>query len=155
GGETLVPTIDALLERGAEAGLSRAVIGMAHRGRLNVLAHVMHKPLTKIFGEFEGYLDPSMAQGSGDVKYHLGASADYETLSGRTIAIELACNPSHLEAADPVVQGMTRARQDQSPNAPGHEIWGETMPILVHGDAAFAGQGVVFETLQMSQLHGY
>ena len=155
GGETLVPAIDALLERAAENGLSRAVIGMAHRGRLNVLAHVMHKPLTKIFGEFEGYLDPGMAQGSGDVKYHLGASADYQTTSGRTIAIELACNPSHLEAADPVVQGMARARQEQSENAPGHEVWDEVMPILVHGDAAFAGQGVVFETLQMSQLHGY
>ena len=155
GGETLVPTIDALLERASEAGATRAVIGMAHRGRLNVLAHVMHKPLTKIFGEFEGYLDPSMAQGSGDVKYHLGASADYQTAAGRTIAIELACNPSHLEAADPVVQGMTRARQEQSPSAPGHQIWDETLSILVHGDAAFAGQGVVFETLQMSQLHGY
>jgi len=155
GGETLVPTIDALLERACEAGVSRAVIGMAHRGRLNVLAHVMQKPLTKIFGEFEGYLDPSMTQGSGDVKYHLGASADYKTAAGGTIAIELACNPSHLEAVDPVVQGMARARQDQSANAPGHEIWDEVMPVLVHGDAAFAGQGVVFETLQMSQLHGY
>ena len=155
GGETLVPTIDALLERACEAGLSRVVIGMAHRGRLNVLAHVMHKPLTKIFGEFEGYLDPSMTQGSGDVKYHLGASADYKTAAGCTIAIELACNPSHLEAVDPVVQGMARARQDQSDNAPGHQIWDEVMPVLVHGDAAFAGQGVVFETLQMSQLHGY
>ena len=97
GGETLIPTIDALLERASEGGVQRAVIGMAHRGRLNVLAHVMQKPLTKIFGEFEGYLDPSMAQGSGDVKYHLGASADYETAAGRKIAIELACNPSHLE----------------------------------------------------------
>lgn len=155
GGESLVPTIDALLERAAEGGLSRAVIGMAHRGRLNVLAHVMHKPLTKIFGEFEGYLDPSMAEGSGDVKYHLGASADYQTSAGRTIAIELSCNPSHLEAADPVVQGMARARQDQLPNTASHETWDEVMPILVHGDAAFAGQGVVFETLQMSQLQGY
>ncbi len=155
GGETLVPTIDALLERASETGVLRAVIGMAHRGRLNVLAHVMQKPLTKIFGEFEGYLDPGMAQGSGDVKYHLGATADYQTAAGGMIAIELACNPSHLEAADPVVQGMTRARQDQSANTPGHEIWDEIMPILVHGDAAFAGQGVVFETLQMSQLHGY
>lgn len=155
GGETLIPTIDALLERASEGGVQRAVIGMAHRGRLNVLAHVMQKPLTKIFGEFEGYLDPSMAQGSGDVKYHLGASADYETAAGRKIAIELACNPSHLEAADPVVEGMARARQDQSPSRPSHDVWDEVMPILVHGDAAFAGQGVVFETLQMSQLHGY
>jgi multifunctional 2-oxoglutarate metabolism enzyme len=155
GGESLIPTLDALLDRAAEIGASHAVIGMAHRGRLNVLAHVLRKPLTKIFGEFEGWLDPSMTQGSGDVKYHLGASADYETASGRTIAIELACNPSHLEAVDPVVQGMARARQEQSPKAPDHAVWDEVLPILVHGDAAFAGQGVVFETLQMSQLHGY
>ncbi|MCB9879558.1 MAG: multifunctional oxoglutarate decarboxylase/oxoglutarate dehydrogenase thiamine pyrophosphate-binding subunit/dihydrolipoyllysine-residue succinyltransferase subunit [Planctomycetes bacterium] len=155
GGDTLVPTIDALLERAAELGAQRVVLGMAHRGRLNVLAHVMQKPLTRIFSEFEGWLDPGMTQGSGDVKYHLGASADYTTQSGRKVAIELACNPSHLEAVDPVVEGMARARQDQSPNAPGHAIWDEVLPVLVHGDAAFAGQGVVFETLQMSQLHGY
>ena len=155
GGETLVPTIDALLEKAADLGVSRAVIGMAHRGRLNVLAHVMKKPLTKIFGEFEGWLDPSMTQGSGDVKYHLGEAGDYTTRSGKTVALELACNPSHLEAVDPVVEGMTRARQDQLGDRPSHEVWDEVLPILVHGDAAFAGQGVVFETLQMSQLHGY
>ena len=155
GGETLVPSIDALLEKAADLGLSRAVIGMAHRGRLNVLAHVMKKPLTKIFGEFEGWIDPSMTQGSGDVKYHLGASGDYTTLSGKTVTLELACNPSHLEAVDPVVEGMTRARQDQLGDKPEHEVWDDVLPILVHGDAAFAGQGVVFETLQMSQLHGY
>jgi len=155
GGETLVPVIDAMLERGADNGVSRAVIGMAHRGRLNVLAHVMQKPLTKIFGEFEGWLDPSMTQGSGDVKYHLGASGEYTTMSGKKIALELACNPSHLEAVDPVVEGMTRARQDQHPDAPSHQTWDAVLPVLVHGDAAFAGQGVVFETLQMSQLHGY
>jgi len=155
GGETLVPTIDALLEKAADLGVSRAVIGMAHRGRLNVLAHVMKKPLTKIFGEFEGWLDPGMAQGSGDVKYHLGEAGDYTTMSGKTVALELACNPSHLEAVDPVVEGMTRARQDQLGDKPAHEVWDDVLPILVHGDAAFAGQGVVFETLQMSQLHGY
>ena len=155
GGETLVPTIDALLEKAADLGVSRAVIGMAHRGRLNVLAHVMKKPLTKIFGEFEGWLDPSMTQGSGDVKYHLGEAGDYTTRSGKTVALELACNPSHLEAVDPVVEGMTRARQDQLGDKPAHEVWDEVLPVLVHGDAAFAGQGVVFETLQMSQLHGY
>ncbi len=155
GGETLVPAIDALLEKAAELGVSRAVVGMAHRGRLNVLAHVMNKPLTKIFGEFEGWLDPSMTQGSGDVKYHLGESGDYVTMSGKTIALELACNPSHLEAVDPVVEGMARARQDQLGDKPAHEVWDDVLPVLVHGDAAFAGQGVVFETLQMSQLHGY
>ncbi|MFK7742623.1 MAG: multifunctional oxoglutarate decarboxylase/oxoglutarate dehydrogenase thiamine pyrophosphate-binding subunit/dihydrolipoyllysine-residue succinyltransferase subunit [Planctomycetota bacterium] len=155
GGETLVPTIDALLDRAADKGVSRAVIGMAHRGRLNVLAHVMKKPLTKIFGEFEGWVDPSMAEGSGDVKYHLGATGDYETSSGKTVALELACNPSHLEAVNPVVEGMTRARQDQDSDAEAPEVWDKVLPILVHGDAAFSGQGVVFETLQMSQLAGY
>ena len=155
GGDTLIPVLDALLDRAAELGARRAVLGMAHRGRLNVLAHVLKKPLTKIFGEFEGWLDPSMAQGSGDVKYHLGAAADYETANGHTVAVELACNPSHLEAVDPVVEGMARARQERLPQDEQHTPWTEVLPILVHGDAAFAGQGVVHETLQMSQLHGY
>ncbi|HEB53432.1 MAG TPA: multifunctional oxoglutarate decarboxylase/oxoglutarate dehydrogenase thiamine pyrophosphate-binding subunit/dihydrolipoyllysine-residue succinyltransferase subunit, partial [bacterium] len=155
GGETLLPVLDALLERATEHGVRRAVVGMAHRGRLNVLAHIMQKPLTRIFGEFEGWLDPAMTQGSGDVKYHLGASGDYTCANGAEIAVELASNPSHLEAVDPVVEGMARARQDQSERAPSHAVWDEILPVLVHGDAAFAGQGVVFETLQMSQLHGY
>ena len=157
GGETLVPTIDALLDKAADLGVSRAVIGMAHRGRLNVLAHVMKKPLTKIFGEFEGWLDPSMTEGSGDVKYHLGESGDYTTRSGKTVALELACNPSHLEAVNPVVEGMARARQDQLVGSADAEqdVCDAVLPILVHGDAAFSGQGVVFETLQMSQLQGY
>ncbi|MBX3463489.1 MAG: multifunctional oxoglutarate decarboxylase/oxoglutarate dehydrogenase thiamine pyrophosphate-binding subunit/dihydrolipoyllysine-residue succinyltransferase subunit [Planctomycetes bacterium] len=155
GGDTLIPVLDALLDRAAELGVQRAVLGMAHRGRLNVLAHVLKKPLVKIFGEFEGWLDPTMAQGSGDVKYHLGASADYATAGGRQVAVELACNPSHLEAVDPVVEGMARARQEQLPQDGAHSAWARVLPILVHGDAAFAGQGVVHETLQMSQLHGY
>jgi multifunctional 2-oxoglutarate metabolism enzyme len=159
GGDTLIPVLDALLDRAAEHGVQRAVLGMAHRGRLNVLAHVLQKPFTKIFGEFEGFLDPSMTQGSGDVKYHLGASADYPTAGGRTVAVELACNPSHLEAVDPVVEGMARARQEQLPHdaahSDAHGAWQRVLPVLIHGDAAFAGQGVVFETLQMSQLHGY
>lgn len=161
GGETLIPVLDALLQRGAELGVQRAVLGMAHRGRLNVLAHVLKKPMTKIFGEFEGFLDPSMTQGSGDVKYHLGATADYEVGGGHTVAVELACNPSHLEAVDPVVEGMARARQDQlltaesAAEAAAHAAWNQVLPVLIHGDAAFAGQGVVFETVQMSQLHGY
>ena len=155
GGDTLMPVLHALLDRAAEHGVERAVLGMAHRGRLNVLAHVMGKPLTKIFGEFEGWLDPTMTQGSGDVKYHLGAEADYATPSGRRIALELACNPSHLEAVDPVVEGVARARQEQLPQTADHRPWAQVLPILVHGDAAFAGQGVVFETMQMSQLHGY
>ena len=154
GGETLIPTLDALLNRASEVGVERAVIGMAHRGRLNVLAHTLGKPLTKIFGEFEGYIDPQSTQGSGDVKYHLGASDVHITPSGRRIAVDLACNPSHLEAVSPVVEGMARALQEQ------HEVGGDEareriLPVLVHGDAAFAGQGVVLETLQMSQLLGY
>ncbi|MBL8731691.1 MAG: multifunctional oxoglutarate decarboxylase/oxoglutarate dehydrogenase thiamine pyrophosphate-binding subunit/dihydrolipoyllysine-residue succinyltransferase subunit [Planctomycetes bacterium] len=155
GGDTLIPTLDALLDRAAEVGVQTVVLGMAHRGRLNVLAHVMKKPLTKIFGEFEGFLDPSMTQGSGDVKYHLGASAEHMTSCGKLVQIELACNPSHLEAVDPVVEGMARGRQEQRPGAAAHTAWDEVLPVLVHGDAAFAGQGVVFETLQMSHLHGY
>ncbi len=155
GGDTLIPVLDALLERGAELGVRRVVLGMAHRGRLNVLAHVLQKPLVKIFGEFEGYLDPSMTQGSGDVKYHLGAAADHTTSSGAVVAVELACNPSHLEAVDPVVEGMARARQEQAPHDRKGHAWKDVLPVLVHGDAAFAGQGVVHETLQMSELRGY
>ncbi|MBM4061698.1 MAG: multifunctional oxoglutarate decarboxylase/oxoglutarate dehydrogenase thiamine pyrophosphate-binding subunit/dihydrolipoyllysine-residue succinyltransferase subunit, partial [Planctomycetes bacterium] len=155
GGDTLVPALAALLDRAAEHGVRRAVLGMAHRGRLNVLAHVLRKPLVKIFGEFEGWLDPAMTQGSGDVKYHLGAVGEHTTRSSATVTVELACNPSHLEAVDPVVEGMARARQDLLPHTPDHAPWGAVLPVLVHGDAAFAGQGVVAETLQMSQLHGY
>jgi 2-oxoglutarate decarboxylase len=152
GGDTLLPTLDALLDRAAQAGVQRVVLGMAHRGRLNVLAHVMQKPLTRIFGEFEGWIDPDSPQGSGDVKYHLGATATYRTASGADVALELACNPSHLEAVDPVVEGMARARQDQLPRDQDRTA---VLPVLIHGDAAFAGQGVVAETLQMSQLRGY
>ena len=129
-------------------------LGMAHRGRLNVLAHVLQKPLTKVFTEFEGHLDPEMTQGSGDVKYHLGRHGHRDTTSsGGDIELELACNPSHLEAVDPVVEGMARARQEQLPRDADKAR--QVLPVLVHGDAAFAGQGIVHETLQMSQLHGY
>jgi 2-oxoglutarate dehydrogenase E1 component len=155
GGDTLIPVLCALLDRAVEHDARRAVIGMAHRGRLNVLAHVMQKPLVKIFGEFEGWLDPTMTQGSGDVKYHLGATAEHVTSSGKKVELELACNPSHLEAVDPVVEGMARARQDQLPQDSEHKPWAHVLPILIHGDAAFAGQGVVQETLQMSGLRGY
>ena len=154
GGETLIPVLDALIDRAAEVGVERAVFGMAHRGRLNVLAHVMGKPMTKIFTEFEGHIDPQSTQGSGDVKYHLGAHATYTTRQGRAVVLDLASNPSHLEAVDPVVEGMARAMQDLHPGT-GDEARRAVLPVLVHGDAAFAGQGVVGETLQMSQLHGY
>ncbi|MCC6671725.1 MAG: multifunctional oxoglutarate decarboxylase/oxoglutarate dehydrogenase thiamine pyrophosphate-binding subunit/dihydrolipoyllysine-residue succinyltransferase subunit [Planctomycetes bacterium] len=152
GGETLIPALDALLDKAAESGLGHAVLGMAHRGRLNVLAHILGKPLTKIFSEFEGYLDPDSTQGSGDVKYHLGARGTYRTFSGGVVDLELACNPSHLEAVNPVVEGIARARQEQMPPGAGRYA---VLPILVHGDAAFAGQGVVPETLNLSQLRGY
>jgi 2-oxoglutarate dehydrogenase E1 component len=154
GGETLIPVLDALLNRAAEIGVEHCVIGMAHRGRLNVLAHVLGKPLTKIFGEFEGYIDPQSTQGTGDVKYHLGARDVHDAPNGRQIQLDLACNPSHLEAVDPVVEGMARALQERH-EAGGDEARERVVPVLVHGDAAFAGQGVVGETLQMSQLHGY
>ncbi len=153
GGETLIPVIDALLQHAGEHSVERCVIGMAHRGRLNVLAHILGKPLTKIFGEFEGYIDPESTQGSGDVKYHLGASDVFETADGKEIQLDLASNPSHLEAVDPAVEGAVRAIQDRMGG--GDDARHRVLPLLIHGDAAFAGQGVVGETLQMSQLHGY
>ena len=163
GGESLVPAIEALLDQAGQHKVERAVIGMAHRGRLNVLTHVLGKPLTRIFGEFEGYVDPDSAHGSGDVKYHLGSTGTFKTSSGAEIALELASNPSHLEAVNPVVEGTARARQDvrhlqQHPGSVPVEADIErapVLPILIHGDAAFAGQGVVMETLNMSQLRGY
>jgi 2-oxoglutarate dehydrogenase E1 component len=128
-----------------------AVLGMAHRGRLNVLAHVLKKPVTKIFGEFEGFLDPTMAQGSGDVKYHLGYDSEYITVKGQRVGVSLAYNPSHLEAVDPVVEGRVRAMQDKLGPEGKHKI----VPLIIHGDAAFAGQGMVAETLNLSGLEGY
>ena len=151
GAESAVPILDEILSRAASAGLDSAVIGMAHRGRLNILANVMGKSLDSIFGEFEGYVDPATVQGSGDVKYHLGASGQYVNPSGASIKIELAANPSHLETVDPLVLGMIRARQDQI-DPPGSF---PALPILIHGDAAFAGQGIVAECLGMSDINGY
>ncbi len=163
GAETLVPTLDALLDLAVQDGVGRVVLGMAHRGRLNVLAHILGKPLSKIFSEFEGQLDPNSTQGSGDVKYHLGANGDYQTLCGSKVRVELSANPSHLEAVNPVVEGIARARQDQHvgdgshDSSDNHDNHGRKhiLPVLIHGDAAFAGQGVVTETLNMSQLRGY
>ena len=151
GAETLVPMIDALLNDAAAAGIQEAVIGMSHRGRLNLLCNVVGKSYNAIFREFEGELDPDTAHGSGDVKYHVGATGTHTTPSGATVALTLASNPSHLEAVDPVVEGMVRARQDRLGDAE-HE---RVLPILLHGDAAFAGQGVVAETLNLSLLRGY
>ena len=151
GGESAMVILDELLERAAEAGVQEAVIGMAHRGRLTVLANLLSKSMAQIFGEFEGNVDPEMAQGSGDVKYHLGASGIQRTTSGREIKVSLSPNPSHLEAVDPVVEGIVRAKQSHMGDTKRQKV----LPILVHGDAAFAGQGVVAETLQLSQLKGY
>jgi multifunctional 2-oxoglutarate metabolism enzyme len=151
GAESLIPLVDEILDQAAVAGIHEAVLGMAHRGRLNLLTNIIGKPLRKIFREFEGNLDPETTQGSGDVKYHLGASGKFVGRSGHPLPVTLASNPSHLEAVDPVVEGMVRARQDLIGDP---EAFG-VLPVVIHGDAAFAGQGVVAETLNLSALRGY
>jgi 2-oxoglutarate dehydrogenase E1 component len=151
GGETTMAILDVLLDEAADTHLLEAVIGMAHRGRLNVLANTIGKSLAKLFSEFEGYVDPSSTQGSGDVKYHLGATGHHRSLSGKEIAVSVAPNPSHLEAVNSVVEGIVRAKQDRH----GDKEHVQFLPILIHGDAAFAGQGTIAETLNLSQLHGY
>jgi len=150
GGEALIPLLDRILNDATRQGIREVVIGMSHRGRLNVLANTVGKPLSQIFAEFEGN-DPTSYQGSGDVKYHLGATGTHRTDAGETLAICLAPNPSHLEFVNPVVEGMVRAKQD----ALGDREHARVLPLLLHGDAAFAGQGVVAETMHLSQLHGY
>ncbi|MBL6080492.1 2-oxoglutarate dehydrogenase E1 component [Belnapia sp. T18] len=152
GGESTIPAIQAVIETAAAAGVNEIAIGMAHRGRLNVLVNVVKKPFTQVFSEFKGVgANPDDVQGSGDVKYHLGTSTDIE-VGGRKVHLSLQPNPSHLEAVDPVVVGKVRARQDMSGDTKGrHSVMG----ILLHGDAAFAGQGLVYETMAMSQLIGY
>ncbi len=151
GGETTIPLIDELCEASAEAKLDEVCIGMAHRGRLNVLANIVGKSYNQIFREFEGNIDPRTVQGSGDVKYHLGAEGSFSAGSGDTIKVSVAANPSHLEAVDPVLEGIARAKQDMLDRGAEFPV----LPLLVHGDAAFAGQGVVAETLNLSQLRGY
>ena len=151
GGETTVPVLDEICEAAAESGLDEVAIGMAHRGRLNVLANIVGKKYSQIFREFEGNIDPRTVQGSGDVKYHLGAEGEFEAGSGDTIKVSVAANPSHLEAVDPVLEGIARAKQDVLDKGAAYPV----LPLLVHGDAAFAGQGVVAETLNLSQLRGY
>ncbi|MFN3254073.1 MAG: multifunctional oxoglutarate decarboxylase/oxoglutarate dehydrogenase thiamine pyrophosphate-binding subunit/dihydrolipoyllysine-residue succinyltransferase subunit [Ilumatobacter sp.] len=151
GAESAIPILDEILGRAADAGLDSAILGMAHRGRLNVLANIMGKSYEAIFSEFEGHLDPTSVQGSGDVKYHLGTKGVYVSPTGSEIPIELAANPSHLETVDPIVMGMVRAKQDQI-DPPGSF---PVLPLLIHGDAAFAGQGVVAECLAMSETGGY
>ncbi|WP_431235515.1 multifunctional oxoglutarate decarboxylase/oxoglutarate dehydrogenase thiamine pyrophosphate-binding subunit/dihydrolipoyllysine-residue succinyltransferase subunit [Mycolicibacterium psychrotolerans] len=159
GAETVIPMMDAAIDQAAEHALDEVVIGMPHRGRLNVLANIVGKPYSQIFSEFEGNLNPSQAHGSGDVKYHLGARGDYIQMFGENdIAVSLTANPSHLEAVDPVMEGIVRAKQDLLEYAGdgSEEPQNFTvMPMMLHGDAAFAGQGVVAETLNLALLRGY
>ena len=149
GGESLIPALDVIVQNGSEAGVDEIVIGMAHRGRLNVLANVLKKTYTDIFSEFEGkeYEDNLF---DGDVKYHLGFSSEIVTEAGRKLQLTLAPNPSHLEAVDPVVEGIVRSKIDTYLHDENKII-----PILIHGDASIAGQGIVYEVVQMSQLKGY
>jgi 2-oxoglutarate decarboxylase len=154
GGESLIPLLDAICEAAADdPDMSDIVMGMAHRGRLNVLSNIVGKSHRQIFGEFEGHIDPDTVQGSGDVKYHLGTKGAYTSRAGATVSMHLPPNPSHLEAVNPVVEGIARAMQDRAGR--GDEGVYPVLPLLMHGDAAFAGQGVVVETLNLSQLRGY
>ena len=151
GGETTIAALDAIINASAGLGVKEVVIGMAHRGRLNVLANIMGKTYAQIFSEFEGTAIPDQTMGSGDVKYHMGYGAELQTPDDRTIRLKLMPNPSHLEAVDPVVVGFSRAKADVMYNSNYDEI----LPILIHGDASVAGQGIVYEVLQMSKLEGY
>ena len=150
GGESVIPALDALIERAAEKGVEQFVMGMAHRGRLNVLANIFGKSTQDIFGEFDGK-DYDQEYFDGDVKYHLGLTADKITSSGKKININLAPNPSHLETVGAVIEGITRAKQDKY----FQDDFSKVLPIAVHGDAAIAGQGLLYEIIQMSQLDGY
>ncbi|MCB1115613.1 MAG: 2-oxoglutarate dehydrogenase E1 component [Chlamydiia bacterium] len=151
GGETLIPMMMEIIEEGGAQGVTQVVLGMAHRGRLNVLANILGKSYGEIFYEFEPSYMPDTFEGSGDVKYHKGYSSDLQTKQGKKVHIALCANPSHLEAVDPVVEGKTRAKQELNAGGKTDTI----LPILIHGDAAIAGQGVVYETLQLSKLNGY
>lgn len=150
GGESTIPALDAIINRSADLGVKTAMIGMAHRGRLNVLANIMHKSYDAIFDGFEGNI-PTQIHGDGDVKYHLGYSSRHISPSGAEISLKLAPNPSHLEAVNPLVEGFCRARADAHFNGDYDKI----LPILIHGDAAVAGQGIVYEVTQMAKLKGY
>ena len=151
GGESTIPGFDAIVQAGAALGLEEVVIGMAHRGRLNILANIMGKTYEDIFSEFQGTMLYDLSLGDGDVKYHLGYSHQYPTESGKSVYLKLIPNPSHLEAVNPVVEGFVRAKSDAIYNSDYDKI----MPILVHGDAAVAGQGIIYEVLQMAKLNGY
>jgi 2-oxoglutarate dehydrogenase E1 component len=150
GGDSLIPLLDDLIQKGGQNGIEECVIGMAHRGRLNVLVNLLGKSPSVLFNEFEGKYDTAHMQGSGDVKYHKGFSSDLRTPGGN-VHVALAFNPSHLEVVNPVVEGSVRARQERRGDAAGSRV----LPILIHGDSAFAGQGVVMETLQLSQARAF
>ncbi|MFZ0323902.1 MAG: multifunctional oxoglutarate decarboxylase/oxoglutarate dehydrogenase thiamine pyrophosphate-binding subunit/dihydrolipoyllysine-residue succinyltransferase subunit [Actinomycetes bacterium] len=152
GSESVIPLLDEILTEAAQAGLHEVTVGMPHRGRLNVLANIVGKSYGQIFREFEGNLDVNAVQGSGDVKYHLGAEGTFKAADGSTVAVSLVSNPSHLEAVDPVLEGFARGKQDVLGLG---ERGFTVLPLLLHGDAAFAGQGVVAEVLELSQLRGY
>lgn len=151
GGESTIAALDTLINDAAENGVQEVVIGMAHRGRLNVLANILKKTYEQIFSEFEGNMPPDMTMGSGDVKYHLGFRSNIVTANGKDVNVQLTPNPSHLEVVDPVVTGFARAKADILYE----NKYDHVLPILIHGDAAIAGQGVVYELLQMSKLKGY
>jgi 2-oxoglutarate dehydrogenase E1 component len=151
GGEALIPLLDALVEEASRRGVAELVIGVPHRGRLNVLAHVLDKPYEMILAEFEGAALPEDVQGDGDVKYHLGYSHNRRTRRGREIHLSLSPNPSHLEAVNPVVEGIVRAKQEYLGDVERRRV----VPVLLHGDAAFMGQGVVYETLALSTLPAF
>ena len=151
GGETTIAALDAIINTASESGVKEVVIGMAHRGRLNILANIMGKTYEQIFSEFEGTAVMDQTMGSGDVKYHMGYSSEVETPSKNKVHLKLMPNPSHLEAVDPVVLGFARAKSDILYNSDVTKV----LPILIHGDASVAGQGIVYEVLQMCQLHGY
>jgi multifunctional 2-oxoglutarate metabolism enzyme len=157
GCETIIPLLDQLVERSAEKGVEDITLGMAHRGRLNVLANVVGNFSERIFTAFEGSVHPDFPADEGDVKYHQGAKGERETASGKKVSITISPNPSHLEFVDPVVEGMARAKQDawELAGAKREEVIDRALPVLLHGDAAFAGQGIVMETLQLADLHGY
>jgi len=151
GGETTIPALDAIINRSADLGVEEVVIGMAHRGRLNILANIMGKTYEQIFSEFEGTAEPDLTMGDGDVKYHMGYSSQVKTPNGKMVNLKLAPNPSHLEAVNPVVEGFVRAKADSQYN----RNYDKILPIIIHGDSAVAGQGIVYEGVQMSKLAGY
>lgn len=155
GSESLIALLDAVLSGAADDGLDEAAIGMAHRGRLNVLTNIAGKTFTQVFREFVGDADVNVVQGSGDVKYHLGTEGTFTSYNRNTTTVSVAANPSHLEAVNPVLEGIVRAKQDRYDHGTDSPKSYSVLPIQVHGDASFAGQGVVFETMQMSQLRGY